>query len=112
MGFSLITHETERVKGTNVRRVTKIKPYIRLNAEKGPPIFIQEGTLYSEGGQVVKEVPEWFDAELSKCSKTMLKMVKFDGIKKLGRPKGSKTKKNKDQEVTNGDNHSSQSMDS
>lgn len=98
MGFSLKTHESERVKGTTQRRITKIRPYIRLNYKNGPPVFLQAGKVYSESGQVVEMLPEWFDEQVQHCSKDMLKLVQFERGKakqevkkkpgkKRGRPK-------------------------
>jgi hypothetical protein len=39
-----------------------------LKAENEPPIFIQGGQLFSEGGPLVDDVPEWFWVEARKLT--------------------------------------------
>lgn len=67
MAFSLKTHIIKKVDGEGVK-VVRSQPYVRLNSGDGPPIFIQNGGFYTEGGQAMKraDLPEWFEIELKK----------------------------------------------
>lgn len=60
MAFSLKTHEFRRVSGSNTRVLTRIRPYIRVRNGEDPPLYIQEGRVYSESGQEVDPLPPWF----------------------------------------------------
>jgi hypothetical protein len=51
--------------------------YIRVRTAEGGPLFIQNGRVYSEGGQEIKELPGWFLAELKNIVPEQLKAVKF-----------------------------------
>jgi hypothetical protein len=48
----------------------KVNPYVRVMAGDGPPIYIQGGQFYSEGGHSIlkKDLPPWVDNELKKLS--------------------------------------------
>jgi len=50
----------------NVR--TGYHPILRLRGDHAAfPVFLQDGHIYAEGGGVLHEPPEWFEAELAKC---------------------------------------------
>ena len=92
MPLSLKTHHYSS-KGRGVMTIDKITPYIRLCQGDGPPMFIQEGKVYCEGGSAVPEnqLPKWFEEELAKADPKALKEVKFTGLvtkeTKCGRPR-------------------------
>jgi hypothetical protein len=67
MPFSLKTHIVKKVDGEGIK-IVRTQPYMRLNAQGGPVIYVQNGAFYSEGGQSIKraDLPDWFDAELAK----------------------------------------------
>jgi hypothetical protein len=50
--------------------MVRSQPYTRLNAGEGPPVFIQAGQFFSEGGPVLKpdEVPDWLDEEIARMT--------------------------------------------
>lgn len=75
--LTLRVHEYTKVSGSQAVRLTKVTPYIRLSSGQGPPIFIQNGKLWSEGGPPIKDIPDWFYDELAKISKTALAAVNY-----------------------------------
>src|SRR4030095_4565127 len=48
-----------RVPGSLEMRLVETNPYIRLRSGNEPPIFLQGGVAYDEGGVVVAQWPEW-----------------------------------------------------
>lgn len=82
--LSLQTHEPVIRDGKQVDM--KVTPYLRVCTGDGPPIFIQKGRLYGEGGGEIKDPPEWFKDELNKIDKKALEKVGYE-VKRPGRPK-------------------------
>ena len=80
MGLNLTeVHKYEKVKGKNEARLTRVTPYIRLKSGRDePPVFLQEGKVYTEAGDEVLDRPSWFDAELKKLSVDALAEIGFD----------------------------------
>lgn len=70
--FSLRTHEKD-----NTGR-EKINPYMRVMVQGYPPVFIQGGKFYSEGGQEYDPLPPGIVNELSKCTSVALIEVGLD----------------------------------
>lgn len=72
-------HVAEKVPGSDQSRVTRTNHYIRVYAEDGPPMYIQNGSVYSEGGPLVdpEDYPTWFWTEASKCTEHALATVHF-----------------------------------
>lgn len=70
MSLSLITHEYKTIRGKAV--LTRQRPYVRVFAESGPPVFIQGGQFYTEGGQEIPEaeLPDWVWDEIGRMSET------------------------------------------
>lgn len=70
MPLNLQVHRYARMPGTNETRLVSSNPYLRLNAGplESPPLFVQQGRVYSEGGELIKDLPEWFWEEARKCS--------------------------------------------
>jgi hypothetical protein len=64
-------HDFQRIPGTLEVRLLKTQPYVRIVSGGEPPIFVQGGVLYSEGGQRVTEIPDWFTQEVLKLSDTV-----------------------------------------
>ena len=48
---------------------------IRVRCAEGGPLFVQNGEIYSEGGQIESPVPAWFWTEYAKVSPEMRKQV-------------------------------------
>jgi hypothetical protein len=43
-----------------VRRLTRVNPYIRLKGPgDAPPVFLQSGKVWDEGGGPVESPPKW-----------------------------------------------------
>ena len=80
MALDLLPDKLKRVPGTRNMRVVSRKPYIRLSAHGGPPIFLQAGKTWGEGGILIKatERPEWFQEELQKVPQTQLEQVDWN----------------------------------
>lgn len=70
MGLELDRIQTfERVKGTMQVVLKKTNPAMRLRAGRAnPPVYIQGGIVYGEGGDVIENLPPWFWTELKKAS--------------------------------------------
>jgi hypothetical protein len=112
--LTLKVHEYTRVSGSQAVRLTKVTPYIRLVSGQGPPIFIQNGKLWSEGGPPITDIPNWFYDEIRKVSKEALADVKYvvkgeipaiEDFKHVEHPKkrrGRKPKPRIEQEITDG----------
>jgi len=79
MPLTLRTHVTEKVPGSsNESRVIRTHHYIRVVSSGHPPLYIQDGQVFSEGGPLVDEIPDWFWAEACKCTDDALRAVKFE----------------------------------
>ena len=72
-------HVTEKVPGSDQTRITRTNHYIRLYADSGPPCYIQNGHVYSEGGPLIEpeDYPEWFWPEVNKLSEPAKAAVEF-----------------------------------
>lgn len=75
MGLTLTkVHEYAKIRDEEGRELVKIvkrRPTIRLRSGyENPPIFIQEGQAYDEGGGIVSDanLPSWFFDEIKKVS--------------------------------------------
>jgi hypothetical protein len=74
-------HLTEKISGTyNESRVIRTNHYIRVVAGNGPPLYIQGGEVFSEGGPLMeeKDIPDWFWVEVCKLSDSALKAVGYE----------------------------------
>jgi hypothetical protein len=78
MSFTLRVHEYGKVDGSPFTKIIKSSHYIRMSAYGNPPIYIQGGRLYSEGGDEVKNPPSWFWEEVKKLTDKALEEVKFN----------------------------------
>lgn len=73
-------HEYQRVPGTESDvRLVRMHPYIRIVTPQEPPLYIQDGMIFSEGGPQVadEDIPDAFWEEVSKTSPAQLEVVKF-----------------------------------
>ena len=71
MPLSLKVHHYQRIPGTTMVRLQKVTPYIRLCEGAGPPIYLQDGQAWSEGGADpldVATLPEWFRTGLARLT--------------------------------------------
>jgi len=68
MTFSLRTHIPKRKDPEG--KIARSNLYVRINHSDGPPLFIQGGNFYSEGGQLVKkdQLPDWVDEALDQMT--------------------------------------------
>lgn len=69
MTFSLKTHLKKTSKSGDTVLVRQ-QPYARLNCGEGPPVFVQHGQPYAEGGEHLTEgkLPDWYWDELAKMT--------------------------------------------
>jgi hypothetical protein len=72
-------HVTEKIPNSDQTRITRTNHYVRLYADSGPPCYIQNGAVYSEGGPLIDEqdYPDWFWREVNKLSEAALQSVHF-----------------------------------
>jgi hypothetical protein len=62
-------HVYERVPdGSGHSRLKKTNHYVRITREGHPPIIIQGGKVYGEGGQDIDPLPAWFEEEIAKLT--------------------------------------------
>jgi len=61
-------HLYEKVPGTDQTRLVKTNPYVRLGRKDHPPIFVQGGQVYGEGGGPIEPIPDWFAGEMARLS--------------------------------------------
>jgi hypothetical protein len=75
----LKTHDVTVNKATGEAIGTRVTPYIRLCQGDGPPIFLQNGTYFYEGGEEVPkgDLPDWLEELQGKCSPEQLKACGF-----------------------------------
>lgn len=59
MPLSLKPHVYKTKDG--VPTLTRVEPYVRLSSGEGPPIFIQNGAFWTEGGERVSDPPGWVE---------------------------------------------------
>jgi hypothetical protein len=59
-------HQLEKVPGTETFRLVKVHPTVGLGRQGEPPIWVQDGKVYYEGGEEVHNPPEWFWEEVRK----------------------------------------------
>lgn len=64
-------HQYTRIPGTLEVRLVKTSPYVRITHAGEPPVFIQGGQAYSEGGQRMDPMPAWLAGEVDKLSPTV-----------------------------------------
>ena len=57
----------------------RVTPYIRLCQGDGPPVFLQNGKFFYEGGEEVPDtdVPDWVEELMKGCSQEQLKATGF-----------------------------------
>jgi hypothetical protein len=77
-GLRLKTHDVD-VNRSGEAVATRVTPYIRLCEGVGPPIFLQGGGYFYEGGEEVptKDRPEWLSKLQGACSKEALEACGF-----------------------------------
>jgi hypothetical protein len=77
--LSLKTHDVTVNKATGEATGTRVTPYIRLCQGDGPPIFLQNGGYFYEGGEEVPKDkhPDWLEELQEACSRESLKACGF-----------------------------------
>lgn len=77
MPLTLSPHVMQTEPGTRRDRIVKVVPYICLNRDQGPPVFLQKGKIFSENGKEIKkeDYPNWFYEELDKLTPDALEEV-------------------------------------
>jgi hypothetical protein len=85
MPLSLKVHHHEKLPGTQESRLVKVTPYVRITRDGHPPLYVQGGKVFGEGGPEVETLPEWFDAEMAKISPKVREEVGWRGPAKSGK---------------------------
>lgn len=67
-------HVYEKIPGQSTFRLKETHPAMRLSRDM-QVLYIQDGTVFAEGGEEVKELPAWFNEEVQKASPTALREV-------------------------------------
>ena len=74
--LSLRPHSLVKRQGLVV--TGQANPYVCLRSEGGPPVFIQGGHFFWEGGDLCDEVPDWALEACKKLTKEVRKEVGLD----------------------------------
>ena len=82
MGFTLTkVHDYQVVKGTGEVRLMKENIYVRLKEGlDNPPLFVQNGIVYGEGGDQISEVPSWFWVQAQRVGEVVAKQSGLDKL--------------------------------
>lgn len=77
--LNLKTHEVTVNKSTGEAIGVRVTPYIRLCDGDGPPIFLQNGSYFYEGGEEVPkdQHPDWLEELQDKVGPEALKAAGF-----------------------------------
>ena len=73
-------HLYEKVPGTDQTRLVKTNPYVRLGRKDHPPIYVQGGRVYGEGGGAIEPLPDWFDGEMARLSPKVRDEIGWRGL--------------------------------
>lgn len=83
--LSLKVHHHEKLPGTQESRLVKTTPYVRLCRQDpvtkitAPPIYVQGGRAYGEGGPELATLPDWFEEEMAKLTPKLRDEVGWTG---------------------------------
>jgi hypothetical protein len=80
-------HEYQKIPGTSEVRLIRTQPYVRLTHENWPPIFIQGGQFYYQGGPPVTPLPEWVAEEVARLSPACRAEVGLEVDRPVSEPK-------------------------
>lgn len=80
MAFSLKVHHYEKIPGSQQSRLVRVTPYVRITRDSHPPLYVQGGGVYGEGGQRVETLPAWFDEEMARLSPQMREQVGWRSV--------------------------------
>lgn len=78
MTFTLRPHEYRTDKRTGKHMLVRALPYIRLRNGDEPPVFIQEGTFYTESGDKIETPPAWVHSQLENVTDRAKREVGLD----------------------------------
>jgi hypothetical protein len=87
--LSLNPHEFSTHPETGVPILVRTTPYTRVSRDRGPPLFLQRGQVYSEGGNKPipeEEWPAWLPDEIRRLTPAAQEEVGFsDYVQKLNK---------------------------
>jgi hypothetical protein len=89
MSLNLSPHEVAVNPDTNQPTLVKITPYVRLRDADDPPMFLQQGKVYSEGGQLIPQSkwPAWLEDAILQLTPLAQEEAGFtEFVQKLNRP--------------------------
>lgn len=94
MAFTLRVHEYAKIPGSPYQKIVKSRHYIRLCRREAPPIYIQGGKLYAEGGDEIKSdaIPAWFYEDIKKLDPRQLHAVGYTSVPIEKKKRGPKPK--------------------
>lgn len=79
MPLSLKVHWFEKIPGQQQTRLARVTPYARITREGHPPIYVQAGGVFSEGGKPLEQLPGWFDEEMARLTPKVREEVGWKG---------------------------------
>ena len=66
--LSLQVHHYEKAPGSQQSRLVRQTPYVRITRDGHPPIYLQGGRVFGEGGPEIETLPAWFGEEVARLS--------------------------------------------
>lgn len=82
-------HKMRHSQGVSV--LEKVTETMRVTGPNGESLWVQNGRVYNDAGQVVEEQPAWLSGEFAKMSKYMQRVHKLlDGEEALEPPEDEK----------------------
>lgn len=81
MALDLNPHQYTVNPETSQPTLIRVTPYVRLREHDGPPLFLQGGQVYSEGGPLIprEEWPEWLPSAIARLNNVGLEESGFKG---------------------------------
>jgi len=96
MALNLSPHNFSVNPETNQPVLTRIQAYVRVREGDSPPLFLQGGQVYSEGGPLIpaEDWPDWLEGHIKRLSPLALEECGFrDWVQNLNKPLEQKPKK-------------------
>ena len=79
--LTLKVHEFKTDPNTHQAKIVGFHPYIRLKGNRDdPPVFVQDGVPFAEGGEPMEYLPDWFAEEARKVNEGSARQVKLDKL--------------------------------
>jgi hypothetical protein len=79
--FTARVHQKEKVPNSLETRLVRVVPYVRICIKQKPPVLIQNGVYFDDGGKEMEKVPAWVVKEVAKLSPVVRDEVGLEPVK-------------------------------